>query len=385
MTRENQEIQENPEVREIVAALPEAATVSAVNAIADERVARGDAAFAADLGLVLSAAHRAAESPPWQYGAALDHLVRLLATTPGAENAAQALRLVGSVRDLSARGARYPASLLATGHAAEDLAPAFAGDVSDEFRACLVHELVLRGSPVTRLPVIAAWATAPERHDHPLGWLPLSVSAVEAEAALPRHSATGSSWASPYGPSHRGVPAAVLGDTVAPKAVETTSPSRAAAMGAAVANWTAESNGRVEARVFDLAEPLDAAAIPGALLTLGLDCLAGVDEGSGLWGSVREPAGAWRVLFAAASTGGAYGYGEFGAYGRLAAWRSLAALAGGPEGASAAEVEARAADCVWYGFVAHTEWFEQVAWDLGVAALSPGRKRLAVLAATDTD
>lgn len=42
-------------------------------------------------------------------------------------------------------------------------------------------------------------------------------------------------------------------------------------------------------------------------------------------------------------------------------------------------------DCVWYGFGADTKWFEQVAWDIGLAALSPGRQRLAVLAATDTD
>ncbi|MFJ8210483.1 DUF6183 family protein [Streptomyces sp. NPDC096033] len=29
-------------------------------------------------------------------------------------------------------------------------------------------------------------------------------------------------------------------------------------------------------------------------------------------------------------------------------------------------------------------WFEHVAWDIGLAALAPGRRRLAVLAATDT-
>jgi Family of unknown function (DUF6183) len=34
---------------------------------------------------------------------------------------------------------------------------------------------------------------------------------------------------------------------------------------------------------------------------------------------------------------------------------------------------------------ADTDWFEQVAWDLGLAAVRPGRQRLAVLAATDTD
>ncbi|MFD4009691.1 DUF6183 family protein [Streptomyces albidoflavus] len=63
------------------------------------------------------------------------------------------------------------------------------------------------------------------------------------------------------------------------------------------------------------------------------------------------------------------------AYGRLAAWQSLAALAGVADGAGSAEAEARAAECAWFGFDARTDWFEQVAWDIG----------LAVLAATDTD
>lgn len=39
-------------------------------------------------------------------------------------------------------------------------------------------------------------------------------------------------------------------------------------------------------------------------------------------------------------------------------------------------------DCVWHGFGADTKWFEQVAWEIGLAALP---RRLAVLAATDID
>lgn len=101
--------------------------------------------------------------------------------------------------------------------------------------------------------------------------------------------------------------------------------------------------------------------------------------------SACPPGQAWRVLFAAASTGGAYNSGSHGAYGRLAGWQSLAALAGVADGAGSAEVEARAAECAWFGFDARTDWFEQVAWDIGLAALAPDRRRLAVLAATDTD
>ncbi|MFI8908191.1 DUF6183 family protein [Streptomyces albidoflavus] len=116
---------------------------------------------------------------------------------------------------------------------------------------------------------------------------------------------------------------------------------------------------------------------------------AGVSGGGGKKKAVLSvaacpPARAWRVLFAAASTGGAYNSGCHGAYGRLAAWQSLAALAGVADGADAAEAEARVSECAWFGFDAATDWFERVAWDIGLATLSPDGRRLAVLAATDT-
>ncbi len=118
-----------------------------------------------------------------------------------------------------------------------------------------------------------------------------------------------------------------------------------------------------------------------ALLAAGLDCLAGTTAGT-LAVSSCPPAEAWRVLFGAASAGGAYNAGARGAYGRLAAWQSLTALAG----ATPATVESRATACRWFAFAAPTStWYTQIAWDRGLAALSPDGRRLAVLAATDTD
>lgn len=184
----------------------------------------------------------------------------------------------------------------------------------------------------------------------------------------------------PFGPSEERELAVLAGARV-PSAEETTTE----AMAMARANWAEESNGRIEARVFDLAEPQDAASVPTALLTLGLECLHGVGKKATLSVAVRPPAPAWRVLSAAASTGGAYNSVSHGAYGRLAARQSLAALAGCPEGATAGEVEARVGDCIWHGFDADTKWYGQVAWDIGLAALAPDRRRPAVLAATDTD
>lgn len=94
---------------------------------------------------------------------------------------------------------------------------------------------------------------------------------------------------------------------------------------------------------------------------------------------------AWRALFAASSLGGVCNTGAHGAYGRLAAWHSMAGIVGLEETASAADVEARVLEWSWYRFDPETVWFEGVDWDLAIVAVSPDRTRLTVLAATDTD
>ncbi|MFF8699137.1 DUF6183 family protein [Streptomyces albidoflavus] len=371
-------------IQEIVAGLPELKDVAGVCAVADERVARGDAAFAADLGVALARAYGRAE-PLWQYRSVFGHLLRLLATTAGPENLTEALRLVSSPELADRKRDRHVASLLASCRPPEELAVVFSGHASEELRACLVHELVLRGVAVDEEPGIARWARSPHWRYHPLGWLPLTRSGMEDGADLPSYSLRGSSHAMPYGPSE-GVPYRGTGGARVPSAAEVTTPQLAATLSSAVANWAEESNGVVEARVFDLAGPPADQAVPATLLTLGLESLAGAArKKAALSVSACPPGQAWRVLFAAASTGGAYNSGSHGAYGRLAAWQSLAALAGVADGAGSAEAEARAAECAWFGFDARTDWFEQVAWDIGLAALSPDRRRLAVLAATDTD
>jgi hypothetical protein len=58
---------------------------------------------------------------------------------------------------------------------------------------------------------------------------------------------------------------------------------------------------------------------------------------------------------------------------------------GAADGVGADQVEAQVRDCFWYTFDAYSKWFERVAWDIGLVAVAPDRRRLAVLAATDTD
>ncbi|MFF9898401.1 DUF6183 family protein [Streptomyces longispororuber] len=374
-------------VQKIVAELPELGDVTGVWRTADRCLAEGDNVFLADLGLALAAAGRSDGGRSWQYSSVLDHVLRSLAVTPGPGNVAQALRLISSADGAGAAArefSRYAASLLASGQPAEDLSVVFTGKAPEELRACLVHELVLRGVDVERVPGIAGWATSPHWRHHPLGTLPLTLSELEGASDLLSYSARGSSHPMPYGPS-RDRRAKVAAAAHAPSAEDTTTPAAAGLIGAAVADWVEKSNGRVEARVFGLAAPLEAVSVPGALPALGLECLRGAGRKTAVTVAACPPDQAWRVLFAAASTGGAYHHGARGAYGRLAAWRSLAGLCGAAGTDPVEEVEARVRECAWYDFEAGTPWFERVAWDIGLVTVCSERRRLAVLAATDTD
>ncbi|MFI6102139.1 DUF6183 family protein [Lentzea sp. NPDC051213] len=239
---------------------------------------------------------------------------------------------------------------------------------STEERACLMHELVLRGVPVP----------GGTRGDHPLAWLPLTRSSLEEHVDLPEYEDDGHAiYTRPQGPT--GGRTVVAGAQV-PVATETACPKHTTA---AVDGWTEGSNGCIEARGFEFAEPLDVELLPNVLLSLGLQCTDG--ETKRFWVADSTPAEVWRTLFAASSLGGACNAGAYGAYGRLAAWRSLAGLVGLEESASAAEVESRAGEWSWYQFDPETCWFEGVDWDLAVVAVSPDRTSLTVLAATDTD
>ncbi|WP_042376673.1 DUF6183 family protein [Streptacidiphilus melanogenes] len=378
------------QIQKIVSDLPALNQVTGVWDVADRRLAAGDGGFVADLGLALVKASRSdADGRTWQYRSVLDHLVRLLALTPGAENVVHLLRLASAL-EVGRRGrVPYLASLLASGQRPADLAEVFRHRAPEELRACLVQELALRGVEAATVPAVARWAASPHWRHHPLAWLPLTLSEIERDPGLPAFGVRGGGSPMPYRPSNgsSGGGSSGRADRSARLrgVAETTSEPEATAMAAAFATWTGQSNGQVEARTFALGEPLQGDVQGRVLAGLGLECLHGGPKASSFSMSVQSPERAWEVLFAAASTGGAYDRGRYGAYGRLAAWQSLAGLAGAPAGAPHETVDERVRGCSWYDFEADTDWFHQVAWDVGIAALSPDRRRLAVLAATDTD
>ncbi|WP_406494773.1 DUF6183 family protein [Streptomyces sp. NBC_00846] len=156
-------------IQKIVTKLPGLKSVTDVWKTADSSLERGDAAFVADLAIALAGAYATDAGRIWQYRNVFDYLLRLLATTPGPGNVVQALRLVSSAEAADRKISRHTASLLASSQPAEDLAVAFTGHATEELRACLVHELVLRGVDVTESPGIAGWATSPHWSHHPLG------------------------------------------------------------------------------------------------------------------------------------------------------------------------------------------------------------------------
>ena len=379
-------------VQQIVATLPELTDVSGVCEVAERRLAEADAAFVAELGIALAERDRSVAGQVWQYGHVFDHLLRLLATTPGQKNAEQALRLVAAARSAVRNRDPYAASLLASGQRPEDLAVVFAGGgvpggASEELRACLVHEMVLRGVAVTEAPGIARWASSPHWRRHRLGWLPLSLSSIEEAPYLPRYSAGPiSDYSRSFGPSEG--PGLLLGRALTarvPAARETTTPSMASAMAVAVAAGPRNPT--------DISRP-GSSILPGPLMQRwsrtrwqrwALSACAGSPGGAGSRSLPARLPGhgkrsSWRPRRAALTTGVISGL--------TVVWRRGGPSPGSPvplKGRRPPRWNARYKTCDWFSFDADTDWFDQVAWDIGLAAVRPGRQRLAVLAATDTD
>ncbi|MFE3448936.1 DUF6183 family protein [Nonomuraea sp. NPDC059194] len=328
----------------------------------EQAAAEGRAGELYDLVVALRSA-----GPGWQRDAVLDQAQRALLLTPGEANAAHAVRLAAAER--SRARLRSAAGQLAAAQPVDHLLPLYGRHKQAlEFFACLTQELVLRHPDIGQADQVRQAADHLALVGHPLAALPLGLLGVEEELDLPSYGLRGAAVELPFGPSgQRGTrrrPSGRLPVDELPVPEQLT---------AAVDNWVSDSNGRLEARVFRLRAPigLDARLLDG----LGLACLTGKGE---IHVHAATPSQVMRVLFAAASTGSAYGSGRGGAYGRLLAWRSMIALAG------ATDIE-EVADRTWALFDASTEWFHQVAWDVGVAALDPARLMVSVLAATDED
>ncbi|CAM5464573.1 DUF6183 family protein [Streptomyces narbonensis] len=355
---------------------------------AEQRAARGDTSYVRELGEELADRHAAAAERVREYDRHLAHVVRVLALSPGRDGLAQLLRLLDAKTPSGSGGnLRAIASLLAEHHRVADLADAVFDRVErdrlDELRACLFHELVLRGVDIDDFPGLRSWPLVRPGW-HPLAWLPPYRSDLEAEADFPSRSMRGATWEIPTG-----LPTEGRVDPPAPRTTEKSALRDIATVDVhetVVSAVNAGDWGNCAAWVFRLDEPIAPDEVPALLPTLPMPCVEGLGPEGRFEIAVRPADDIWRLLFATASMGGMYGSGVQGAYGRLWAWRSLAGLSGAPAGASAEAVERHALQSAWFHFEADTDWFHnEVGNDYGIAALSPDRRRIAVLAATDTD
>ncbi|MFD9635365.1 DUF6183 family protein [Streptomyces violascens] len=340
-----------------------------------------------DLGMQLADRHAAAVEQVRNYERQLAHVVRVLALTPGRDSLVQLLQLLDEKRPTGpGLQPQFVASLLAEHQHVADLAAiAFdrrERDRLDELRGCLFHELVLRGVDIDAFPPLRSWPLE-QPGWHALAWLPPYRSDLEARVDFPSRSVGGAAEGVPTGlptegrmdpPTPRTPERSALRDTATYDVHETI-----------VAAVQAGGWGNCGAWVFMLDEAITPDRVPALLPTLPMPCVDGLSPTDRFEIAARPVEEVWRLLFATASMGGMYSSGAQGAHGRLGAWKSMAGLTGTPPDASAQEVELRARQSTWFHFEADADWFHNEIYDYGIAALSPDRRRIAVLAATDTD
>jgi hypothetical protein len=335
------------------------------------------------------------------FEAVADHVEEVLALTAGSDHIDALFTLLGRVRVKSVQRARPLelrvrsfASRLGHGQTKDALLAAIgrAGEKAEhtEILACWMHETVLRGTSLDREEVALRFQARLAAESHALGHLPLSLLPAESEAPtyMPMYGANAISNAvqrlESGASSTRTMPPP--GDQPAPTAAAVADVAVDQRLLEAVIPWTSGSNGNAEAKVFTLTPAIGKVA-PGKWLlrALPLACLEPGTPAAPLRTERTGPEAVWGALFAAAANGGAYSSGLGGAYGRRAAWISLAALVAAAPDAAPAAVDALASTCTFLMFGAAGGWWHDVAWDIGALAVRPDGASVAVLAATDTD
>ncbi|MEU5163800.1 DUF6183 family protein [Streptomyces sp. NPDC020875] len=354
----------------------------------EPRARQGDPAYGRELGARLAAGLAAAREQARTYERGLAGVVRTLALTPGRESVTQLLRLFveHAPSAASGPGARLVASFLADAQRPEDLAELVfehaGSDGLDDLRGCLFHELLLRGVDMESSWPLRSWPLVRPGW-HALSWLPPELRLIETGAAFPGWTPstyTGASWDGLGSEGRVDPPTPRTAGRLALPDLATVDVHEAITAAPATGEF-----GAYGAWVFALDAPVAPERVPTLIPALPMACVEDLGP-TARFEIARSPLDEiWSLLFTTASFGGVYGGAAYGAFGRWAAWRSLAGLSGAPGDASVAEVERRAERCVWFRFECDAPWFHNEIHDYGIVALSPDRRGVAVLAATDTD
>jgi len=321
----------------------------------------------------------------WAPRAVCEKIVETLASNEGYDNALASVELAQAVngQGLSPhlRLAAVISKLVAE-QSATVIDRLLDHEIDLESCALILHEAVIRGKLIPESRAVQKTAQRLASHRHPLSILPLTSLDLETDLFKMRWTVTND----PFDPSTIGtsnyVKAGNFG-SMRELVTETTMSDRATGICAAVKNWQDESNGKMEARTFAMHDAKVLEEIPRILVELGLECIGPSDK-IVFYGD-DSAKNVFNTLYVAASVGGAYNNGEFGAYGRLRAWQSLSALMGYEEHTNITDVALRASECNWYRFGSSNDWFYRVMWDIGIACTIPDKSEIAILAATDTD
>lgn len=389
----------NPLITSFLGSLRQTKNINPQNQTIEDWAARGETELLYQLAVALQADAKTYGALAWVVESLFNFIKRALALTSGLQQVETLLQLVQLPRKSTthsdkpdSRHSRYLASLLAvaqTPHILFAVLERHFDDEECELMFLLLHEMVLRGIPCDQVPISKRYAEKMRRIHHPLAPLPLTLTEIEREINLPQYGLRDSSSSLPYSYETDNTSTADASlhneNDYELKIEETTSREIGDRIKAAVINWQNESNGVIEVKTFQFNRCLEPKDVSSRLLMLlNLDCLLGASESNISLQSI-SPSHAFHLLFASAAQGGAYNDGERGACGRLAAWQSLGGLVAADPTSSIEILLEQVLRCKWFSFLAQTQWFSRVAWDLGIVVLRPPGNSLAVLAATDTD
>ena len=329
------------------------------------------------------------------------YIIKVLAEAPRVDTVERAAQLVFELN--SKPSLRSTASRLAACQNVEVLQQFLLKHLMDstyvELMALLVQELVLRSQVgAIKEPAEQLWCQLREMK-HPLAWLPLVLSPIERNITLTQYRtlaqvASGCYFESICGSFEEARPT----EQTVLKKPQTHTSGRfellrerlpAPAHLARCVEWK-HPESKCEARIFDFLPA--GVEFESTLGQLPLDCLRNFFREPEF--RVTDMSDVFSIFFQAASCGDALSIShQYGAYGRLSAWQSMASCAGCVPEESFEQCCARVAECRWFDLnidplastqVVKRDWFYRVIWDFCVICVHPSNATLAVLAATGT-